>query len=78
MTNKWNNEYFVKIGLVPLHWLYFNKMWGYSIEKYLEKITAKNKVKVQRKIEKLKEKGQEYYTPDRISKINAVKALANN
>lgn len=78
MTNKWNNEYFVKIGLVPSHWLYFNKMWGYSIEKYLEKITAKNKVKVQRKIEKLKEKGQEYYTPDRISKINAVKALANN
>lgn len=77
MTKKWNNEYFVRIGLVPSHWLYYNKMWGYSIEKYLGKITAKNKAKLQRKIEKLKELGQEYYTPDLISKINA-KALGNN
>lgn len=41
---------------------------------YLEKITAKNKAKLQKRINKLKEKGQEYYTPDRVSKINAVKS----
>lgn len=32
MTMKWNNEYFVQIGLIPAHWLYYNKMWGYTIE----------------------------------------------
>lgn len=78
MTRKWNNEYFVRIGLIPSHWLYYNKMWGYRIEQYLENLTSKIRKKTERQIQKLKEKGQEYYTPDRISKINAVKALANN
>ena len=76
MTSRWNNEYFVKIGLIPCHWLYYNKMWGYTLEMYLEKITAKSKAKLERQIKKLKEKGQEYYTPDRVSKINAVKSYA--
>jgi group II intron reverse transcriptase/maturase len=76
MTSKWNNEYFVKIGLIPSHWLYYNKMWGYTLDMYLEKITAKNKLKLAKKIKKLNEKGQEYYTPDRVSKINAVKSYA--
>lgn len=71
MTSRWNNEYFVKIGLIPCHWLYYNKMWGYTLELYLEKITAKSKVKLEKRINKSKEKGQEYYTPDRVSKINA-------
>jgi len=76
MTSKWNNEYFVKIGLIPGHWLYYNKMWGYSLEMYLEKITAKSKTKLEKKIKKLKEKGQEYYTPNLVSKINANKSYA--
>lgn len=76
MTKKWNNEYFVKIGLIPAHWLYYNKMWGYTIEQYLEKLTSKIKKKRENYIQKLKERGQEYYTPDRVTKINAVKALA--
>lgn len=76
MTSKWNNEYFVKIGLIPSHWLYYNKMWGYTLEMYLEKITAKNRAKLEKQIKKLKEKGQEYYTHDRVSKINAVKNYA--
>lgn len=78
MTSKWNNEYFVEIGLIPSHWLYYNKMWGYSIEQYLGKITSRYKKKTKRNIQKMKEKGQEYYTPDRVRKINAVKALAIN
>lgn len=78
MTRKWNNEYFVKIGLIPSNWLYYNKMWGYPIEKYLEKLTSKSKAKLQRKIQKLKEKGQDYYTPDLMSKINAMKTLAQS
>ncbi|WP_408608747.1 group II intron maturase-specific domain-containing protein [Alkaliphilus serpentinus] len=76
MTSKWNNEYFVKIGLIPSHWLYYNKMWGYTLEMYLEKITAKSRAKLEKQIKKLKEKGQEYYTPDRVSKINAAKSYA--
>lgn len=78
MTSKWNNEYFVRIGLIPSHWLYYNKMWGYSIEQYLEKLTQKSKKKTERNIQRMKEKGQEYYTPDRILKMNAVKALATS
>ncbi|WZL72566.1 group II intron reverse transcriptase/maturase [Clostridiaceae bacterium 35-E11] len=76
MTSKWNNEYFVKIGLIPSNWLYYNKMWGYTMEMYLERITAKNKKKLEKKIKKLKDKGQEYYTPDLVSKINAAKSYA--
>lgn len=69
MIKKWNNEYFVRIGLILAHWLYYNKMWGYDIEKYLEKLTSKIKRKNEKYIKKLKEKGQEYYTPDRILRI---------
>ena len=76
MTSKWNNEYFVKIGLIPSHWLYYNKMRGYTLEMYLEKITSKSRVKLEKRIKKLKEKGQEYYTPDRVSNINAAKSYA--
>jgi RNA-directed DNA polymerase len=71
MTRKWNNEYFVKIGLIPSNWLYFNKMWGYNIEIYLEKITSKIKKKTEQQIKRMKQKGQEYYTPDRLLKIKA-------
>ncbi|WP_278184247.1 hypothetical protein [Alkaliphilus metalliredigens] len=36
------------------------------------------KLSQQKKIEKLKEKGQEYYTPDLISKIDAMKVLTKH
>lgn len=78
MTSKWNNEYFVRIGLIPSHWLYYNKMWGYSLEQYLEKLTSKYRKKTERNIQRMKDKGQEYYTPDRVRKIEAVKALATS
>jgi group II intron reverse transcriptase/maturase len=71
MSRKWNNEYFVRIGLIPSNWLYFHKIWGYDIEKYLEKITRKIRKKTENRIKKMKEMGQEYYTPDRLLKIDA-------
>jgi len=76
MSIRWNNEYFVKIGLIPCHWLYYNKMWGYTLEMYLEKITAKSKANRENKIKRLKEKGLEYYTTDINSKIAAMKSYA--
>lgn len=44
-TQRWNNEYFARIGLIPGNWLYFNKMWGYELETYIEKQTARAKKK---------------------------------
>lgn len=73
MTKKWSNEYFVKIGLISCHWLYSNKVLGCTLEEYLEETKVKAKVKLERAIKIAKEKGQEYYTPDRVSKINATK-----
>jgi group II intron reverse transcriptase/maturase len=65
----WGIEFFCKIGLIPSNWLYYNKMYGYTIEKYVERQTSKNKAKHQKHVAKLKEKGLEYYTPDRLEKI---------
>ena len=69
MTHKWGIEFFCKIGLIPSNWLYYNKMYGYTIEQYVERQTAKNKAKTQKHIEKLKARGQEYFTPARLAKI---------
>lgn len=76
MTMKWNVEYFCKIKLIPAGWLYYDNMWGYPIEKYIEKQISKNKRKNQRYIEKLKAKGKEYYTKERLEAIAYCKGLA--
>jgi len=60
MTSKWNNEYFARIGLIPGNWLYFDKMWGYDIETYIQKLTKKAKKKLESKIANKRKKGQEY------------------
>jgi hypothetical protein len=49
-------------------------MYGYTIEQYAERQTAKIKEKKQKHIEKLKANGQEYYTPARLAKL----AIAQN
>lgn len=69
MTMKWNIEFFCRIGLIPSNWLFYNKMFGYTIEQYIDRQTIKVRVKKEKYIAKLKEKGQEYYTPDRLAKI---------
>lgn len=76
MTIKWNIEYYCKIKLIPAGWMYFDNMWGYPIEKYIERQVGKNKRKSQRYIEKLKAKGKEYYTKERLEAIAYSKGLA--
>jgi RNA-directed DNA polymerase len=76
MTTKWSNEFFVRIGLISANWLYYNKMFGYTKEQYIQRQTEKTRKKREKHIAKLKEKGQEYYTPDRVRKIRYAQYLA--
>lgn len=69
MKVKWNTEFFCKIKLIPANWLYNNAMNGYTIEEYIEYQSKKVKGKNQRYIERLKEKGIEYYTKQRLEAI---------
>lgn len=71
---KWSNEYFARIGLIPGNWLYFNKISGYELETYIERLKTTSRKKSQSKIANKAKRGQEYYTPARLNMINAVKA----
>ena len=67
---KWNIEFFCKIGLIPSAWHYYKETYPtYTIEVYMRIQTEANKKRHERYIEKLKEKGIEYYTQARIRKI---------
>lgn len=74
LTQKWNNEYFARIGLIPGNWLYFNKMWGYQLEMYIERHKEKAKKKLNSKIDNKLKRGQEYFTPARLDAIKATQA----
>lgn len=74
MTSKWNNEYFARIGLIPGNWLFYDKMWGYDLEIYISRITAKGKKKLEDKIANKAKRGQAYYTPARLNYIKAAHA----
>lgn len=78
MKTKWNNEFFAKIGLIPAWWLYYSKQFGYTIEQYIERWKTKADKASKRKIQASKEKGQEYYTPDRVRKINCAWRFATS
>lgn len=73
---KWNNEYFARIGLIPAYWLYYNTILGHSIEDYIQHMKDKNKAKEARKQERMKERGKEYFTPDRVRKMQYAQRLA--
>ncbi|MDR3186572.1 MAG: hypothetical protein LBU04_07235 [Christensenellaceae bacterium] len=66
---KWGIGFFCKIGLISSNWLYYNKMYEYTIEQYVKRQTTKNKENLRKKVESVKAKGQEYYTPDRLAKM---------
>ena len=52
-------------------------MFGYTIEKYIERKSKKVKNKREKYIARLKANGQDYYTPDRLNKIaNAMKIVS--
>lgn len=78
MCYKWNIEFFCKIGLIPSAWYYLKDMYPtYTIEYYISKQTEKNRLNTLRHIQKVEEKGLEYYTGYRKEKIaNAKIALA--
>lgn len=46
MTHKWNIEYFCRKKLILSNGLYYNKMYGYTIEQYVEKQVKKNEKKL--------------------------------
>lgn len=69
MHYKWNNSFFVGIKLIPSYWLYLNKAYGYTLEQYLLEIKFKAKINLQNKIKRAKEKGEEYFTPYRLQKM---------
>lgn len=69
MCYKWSIEFFARIGLVPSRWWFYFKMWGtYTIEMYVEKQKHRNKVIMNKRIQKLKVQGKEYYTKERLKK----------
>jgi len=76
MKTKWNNEYFARIGLIPAYWLYYNPIMGHSIEDYIQHMKDKHKTKRARELERMKERGEEYFTPDRFRKIQYAQRLA--
>lgn len=76
MSNKWNNEYFAKVGLIPAFWLYYNYQYGHTIEDYIKYLKEKNRKKNRRKVERTREKGQNYYTDKRVRQIKYAQRLA--
>lgn len=71
MCYKWSIEFFARIGLVPSRWWFYFKMWGtYTIEMYVEKQKRRNKVIMNKRIQKLKVQGKEYYTKERLKKMD--------
>ncbi|MGD6857647.1 group II intron reverse transcriptase/maturase [Bacillus infantis] len=78
MKTKWNNEFFVKIGLVPSYWYFYSKVHGLTLETYLQQMREKQRKKQARAYQRAKEKGQEYFTPDRERKIKCAHGLATN
>lgn len=76
MMTKWNIEFFVRIGLVATFQYYYGKQYGYTPESYVEYMKNMQEKKQQKRIQKAKERGEEYYTPDRVRKINYVQRIA--
>ncbi|MFB5761665.1 group II intron reverse transcriptase/maturase [Paenibacillus medicaginis] len=76
MKTKWNNEFFARIGLIPAFWLYYNEQYGYTLDDYIDYMKNRQKTKQARKEQKTKERGQAYYTPERVRKMQYAQRLA--
>ena len=71
MCYKWNIEFFVRIGLIPSKWWFYYKMWGtYTIEKYVGYHMHRNKVDMDKRIQKSKELGIAFFTKERLKKMD--------
>ena len=69
MRYKWNNEFFIAIKLIPCLWLYLNKAIGTTLDDF----AREKKIKAKRKYElakfRAKMKGEEYFSPLRLQKM---------
>ena len=71
MCYKWNLEFFARIGLVPSKWWFYFKMWGtYTIDNYVEYHMQRNKANLNKQIQKLKDQGKEYFTKEKLKKMD--------
>lgn len=71
MCYKWNLEFFACIGLVPSKWWFYFKMWGtYTMDKYVEYHMQRNKANMNKYIQKLRDQGKEYFTKDKLKKMD--------
>lgn len=69
MNSLWNNTFFFKIGLISTYWLYLNKVYGYTEKQYLDDMQKTGKRHYKKKVERAKRKGEEYFTPHRLQKM---------
>lgn len=69
MQSLWNNAFFLKINLISAYWLYLNKAYGYTKEQYMVDLTKKSRRHVKKNKRRAKEKGEEYYSPHRLRKM---------
>lgn len=76
MSSKWTIEYFTCIGLVPAFQYYYGQQYGYTTEDYISYMKQKGKKKYENALKRAKEKGQEYFNPERVKKMNYAKRLA--
>ncbi|CAG7658997.1 hypothetical protein ACFQI7_36785 [Paenibacillus allorhizosphaerae] len=53
-----------------------NAQYGYSLDEYLDYMMFRQKAKHERKVQKAKERGEEYYIPDRVRKMQYAQRLA--
>ena len=66
MSNKWNNEFFARAGLVPGNWYFYDRMWGYDIEVYIQRIIERS--------QKKNKQARRPYTKSRLIKLKAAHA----
>lgn len=71
MCYKWNIEFFARIGLIPSKWWFYYKMWGtYTIDNYVVYHIQRNKANLNKQIQKLKDQGKEYFTKEKLKKMD--------
>lgn len=75
MTHKFSNKFFLlDLGIASGEFMLYNIHGTWTLEQYVDYKFEQSKKYHKRKVQKLKEKGQEYYTQDRLKKIQACKA----
>lgn len=71
MCYKQNVDFFACIGLEASKWWFYFNMWGiYTIKEYVEQQKHRNKVITNKHIQKQKNQGKEYFTKERLKKMD--------